>query len=128
MTRAKKKEWLEKAWSLQAEIEHYDWIIKDVSIYSSPGLNERVASSGGNNEEKKVAGKLAEVAKAQKDRDKAMEQLNKRKLAINNLKDGTQKKILWLHYKWEDVCYAVSYSRSRCNIIHDMALNALRII
>ena len=123
---AQKKAWLKECWNLQRTIEFCDEILREPSVYASPGFGERVAASKGNGEEKKIHRKMAEIEKAQKDRDYAIAELEKRKVAINKLKDGNQKKVLWLryigHYGWEDICLAVSYSRKQCNRFHDMAL------
>ena len=121
-----KKAWLKECWNLQRTIDYCDEILREPSVYNSPGFGERVATSKGNGEEQKVHRKMAEVDRAVKDREKAMVELEKRKAAINKLKDGNQKKILWLryigHYSWEAVCLATNYSRKQCNRIHDGAL------
>ena len=132
MNKLRKKIWLKEAWNLTATIEYCDMIINDPSVYSSPGFGERVRTSPANGEERKIARKLAEVDKAIKDRDRAETELQKRKDAINRLKDGNQKKVLWLryisHYSWDDVCLSMNYSRARANVIHDKAVDSIIIL
>lgn len=131
MNRYQKKAWLEEAWNCQRTIEYCETILNDPSIYSSPGFGERVQTSKGNGAEQKVARQMAEADRAVKDRDRAVSELEKRKAAINRLKDGNQKKLLWLryisHYSWEDVCLSMSYSRTNCHYIHMAALDKLQI-
>ena len=131
MNRRKKKEWLQEAWNLAATVDYCDMIISDPSVYSSPAFGERVMASPTNSREAKVAARLAQLDKAVKERDRAMAELEKRKAAVNRLKDGNQKKVLWLryicHYSWEDVCLSVNYSRSRANVIHNAAIDALTV-
>ena len=131
MNRHQKKAWLKEAWNLSRTIEYCDMILNEPSVYSSPGFGERVQTSKGNSEEMKIARKMAETDRAVKDRDRAVSQLEKRKNTINKLKDGNQKKLLWLryinHYSWEDVCLSMSYSRTNCHYIHMAALDKLQI-
>ena len=132
MNRHQKKAWLKEAWNLSRTIEYCDMILNEPSVYSSPGFGERVQTSKGNGEEAKIARYMAQVDRVVKDRDRAVSQLEKRKDAINRLKDGNQKKVLWLryisHYSWDDVCLSMNYSRARANVIHDKAVDAIVII
>ncbi|MBR2502711.1 MAG: DUF1492 domain-containing protein [Oscillospiraceae bacterium] len=132
MNRQQKKAWLKEAWNLTATIEYCQMVLNSPSVYSSPGFGERVQAGKSNSEEAKVAKLMAEADRRAKDMDNAILQLEKRKKAINALKDGNQKKVLWLryieHYSWEDVCLSMSYSRTRVNEIHDAGVNRITIL
>ena len=130
MNKQQKKEWLKEAWNLAATIEYCNMIIACPSVYSSPAFGERVQSGKVNPAEIKMAAHIAQTEKAVQERDVAIARLEKRKNAINRLKDGDQKKVLWLryisHYSWQDICLSMNYCRSSCNYIHNAAVNSLK--
>ncbi len=112
-----KKQWLEQAWKLKAEIEHWDWVMAGgafgADCCDEPDHTDR----------------LAQIKEC---RAQAFAQLEKRKQAINRLKNPDQKKILWLryieHYKWEDIFYSMNYGKTRCHEIHNRAVAQLETV
>lgn len=97
-----KKEWLNKCRELRLTMILCDEDISDPSGYQSPLFDEKI--DGASSDSTAV---VQRVEKAQIERKQAEAEFDKRRDAINNLKDGEERLILYLRYikgyKWEDV-------------------------
>ena len=110
MNRQQKKAWLQQAWALGRTVEYCRLVRKGHTAGDIQGVD---------------------CLLAQEEMKKAAAMLGKRKAAITGLKDGGQKKVLWLryicHYSWRDIEKALGYSRRSLFYIHNKGVEGIKV-